>query len=220
LNTHQEGTLRLLVLIPHRDTRNLFRRWSEELFSAGLSGAWAFPWAVPLACLSRPLLPAELREAAFALRESLAGGDGRMRTGAAAWRPLPAFSRPPAFPPPPGAGETGPTAYGAWGGTALYGPRLEGGDPEKALRGAGAAKVLYYFSPPILGAALLEGPEIPGPLEALPPPPETAFRAAALANMIYRRRYAGEGASFFEWKTGRPRWLPSAGTHKTQRSGL
>jgi hypothetical protein len=209
--------LRLLVLIPHRDARNLFRRWSEGLFAAGLSGAWAFPWAVPLACLSRPLLPAELREAAVALRESLARGDGKMRTGAAGLCPLPAsFS-----PPPPESGEMRPAACGEWNGPALYGPRLEGGDPGQALRGAGAAKVLHCFSPLILGSALLEGPgESPGLGEALPPPPETAFRVAALANMIYRRRDAGKGASFFEWKTGKLRWLPSAGTGKTKRSGL
>jgi hypothetical protein len=73
----------------------------------------------------------------------------------------------------------------------------------------------------LLGAAFTEGPEeISGLREALPPPPETAFRAAALANMSYRRRYSGEGASFFEWNIGEVRWLPAAGTNRTKRSGL
>jgi hypothetical protein len=200
-----------LVLIPHRDIRSLFRRWSEELFSAGVSGAWAFPWAIPLACLSRPLAPAELREAAFSLGEALAGETGNMRTGPAALCPLPVF-----FSLSPESGESG-----AGERPALYGPRLEPGDLGQALQGAGAAKILSRFSPLILGAALIEGPEEkPGLRESLPPPPETAFRAAALANMIYRSRRAGEGASFFEWKIGKPRWLPSAGTLKTKRSGL
>jgi hypothetical protein len=203
LNTLQEEGLRLLVLIPHRDTRNLFRRWSEGLFAAGLSGAWAFPWAVPLACLSRPLLPAELREAAFAVRESLGRGDGKMRTTAAALCPLPDFSsRPP---------ETGPAGRGGRKGPALYGPRLEPEGLGEALQGAGAAAFLHRFSPLVLGSALFEeSGELSGLRAALPPPPETAFRAAALANMVYRRR-AGKGASLFEWKTGKARWLPSRG---------
>ena len=206
-----------MVLIPHRDARNLFRRWSERLFSAGLSGAWAFPWAVPLACLSRPLLPAELREAAFALGESIAGGDGKMRTGAAACCPLPA-----SFFPPSKSAETG-----EWRG--LYGPRIDPGGLGRALQDSGTSKILYRFSPLILGAALIEGPEESSGLrEALPPPPETAFRAAALANMSYRFRCAGGGASLFEWKIGELRWLPRAGKNgpagvfrdAPERSGL
>jgi hypothetical protein len=207
VNTHPKRELRLLVLIPHRDVRALFRRWSGGLFSAGLFGAWAFPWAVPLACLSRPLLPAELREAAFAIRKSLAGGTGKIRTGAAALCPLPE-----SFLPPPESGGRGTPA--------LYGPRIEPGGLGEALQGAGASKILGLFSPLILGAALIEGPEGKACPRPLPPPPEAAFRAAALANMIYRSRPAGEGASFFEWQTGRLRWLPSAGAGKTKRNGL
>jgi hypothetical protein len=199
LNTLKKGGIRLLVLIPHREARNRIRAWSEGLFAAGTAGL--FPWAAPLACLSRPLNPGELRDAAFTLREANRRGDGKIRTAA------PAFL--PDLLPPPVVGGAGGKSTGPRG-PALYGPRLDlclG----QALQGGAASKILRLFSPIVLGAALIENPEEnPAAAEALPPPPETAFRAAALANMICRFRRT-QGAALFEWKIGKPRWLPSAG---------
>jgi hypothetical protein len=189
------GGLRLLALVPHRDVQRSVRIWSGGLFAAGLAGAWAFPWVVPLALLSRPLSPAELRDAACALREANRGGDGMLRSLGAGLLPL---------------GGAVPGASGGGDGPAVYGLALDMVVP--GLAGSAAGALIRPLEPPVLGAALLDGPEAAppdtAPPDTLPPPPELAFRAAALANMIYRARPAEEGAVLYEWKTGRPRWLP------------
>jgi hypothetical protein len=180
VNTGRGRKLRFLALIPHRDARNLLRDWSARLFAAGMSGAGAFPWAAPLAILSRPLSPGELRDAAFALRR--ANGGGKFRAGAPETLILPDF----------------PAVYGL--SLDLAFPGLEGS----------AAGALVRPLRPVLGAALTGGPDqYPGPPDPPPPPPETAFRAAALACLICRSRPAGSGALLFEWKTGPARWLPA-----------
>jgi hypothetical protein len=182
VNTRRGTKLRFLALIPHRDARRLLRDWSARLFAAGMSGAWAFPWAAPLALLSRPLGPGELRDAAFALREANRAGDGKFRGGAPETLPLPDF----------------PSVYGL--SLNLVFPGL----------GGSAAGALVRPLAPVLGAALTGGPEqYPGPPDPLPPPPETAFRAAALACLICRSRPLGSGALVAEWKIGRARWLPA-----------
>jgi hypothetical protein len=201
-----------LALIPHGNQRGLLRAWSGGLFAAGLAGAWAFPWVVPLALLSRPLSGGELRDAAFALREANSGGDGKIRSLGPGLVSLP----PSWFP-------------GGEGGPALYGLHLDLRVPD--LGGSAAGALIRRLEPPVLGAALVDGPEaaapplfsgpavpdcppdtagaLPGPAPGLsPPPPETAFRAAALANMIYLIRPAGSGGLWFGWKIGRLRWLP------------
>jgi hypothetical protein len=202
VNTRHRGGLRLLALVPHRDIRKKLRSWSGTLFAAGLAGAWSFPWVVPLACLSRPLTAGELRDAAFALRGESAGGDGKFRTGAPALSPFPAFlfSR-------SGGALNEPDGRGS---PAVYGPRLEPGNFEEALKNSGAAKALYWFFPPVLGAAVIDsaGPEAAMAADRFPDPPLLAFRAAALVNMVFRPLNTGDRAYSFAWKTGRPRWLP------------
>jgi hypothetical protein len=210
VNTHHRGGIRLLALIPHRDIRKQLRAWSGELFAAGMAGAWSFPWAAPLACLSRPLTAAELRDAAFALREMRRGGeDGKFWAGEPAVSPLPAFL----FPRGPGgsSGETG-------GSPAVYGPRLNPAGFEQALGGGARSKARYWFSPPVLGAAVvatvvdaasLETGTPPDVPHLLPSPPLISFRAAALANMVFTPLDGGERAYSFEWKIGELRWLPS-----------
>jgi hypothetical protein len=200
VNIHCKGGIRLLVLIPHRDTRKPLRAWSGKLFAAGLAGAWSFPWAAPLACLSRFLSAGELRNAACALRELSGGGDGKF------WARSPAASPFPAFFVPPQAG----------GPPAVYGLRLEPGGFEHILPGGAASKVIRWFSPPVLGAALTDaaGPETgaaPDVLSSSPPPdpPVLSFRAAALANMIFSPLEGGDRACSFEWRVGPLRWLPS-----------
>ncbi|MDR0401373.1 MAG: hypothetical protein LBH51_10610 [Treponema sp.] len=178
------GPLHFAVLIPHRDCRRLLRSWSGELFAAGYWGAWSFPQAAPLALLSAPLAEEELRELARNLRRrSLEGGrDGMLRGGAPAVLSLD----------PPGIGPL-----------KIYGPalelRVEAGD-----FGAGEGKITALF-PPLLGCALLEGPESGAPENR----GGFAFRAAAVANMRYRPLPAGDPAYSFSWKIGEPRWLPS-----------
>jgi hypothetical protein len=203
------GAFRLLVLIPHRDARLPLRSYSGALFSAGFYGAWSFPWVAPLALLSRPFTAGELKHCACALRgQSLAGGrDGKIKTGPAARAVFPLSC-------------TGKER----GEAAVLGPTLDIVLPDAAFTAEAAVKIRYRFSPLVLGAALTWSSG-----SAPPETPVLSFRAAALANMIYRPlpdaeagvssddslRDAGpqdaafEGAYSFEWKIGKSIWLPS-----------
>jgi hypothetical protein len=202
LNTRPKGEIRLLALIPHRDIRKQLRGWSEKLFAAGFAGAWSFPWVAPLAVLSRPFTADELREAALALRE--------------------AANREPASPGSraAGAGRSGDGAIGLSGpqtspfpgkNTELYGLGLDLGFSPPGEKSA--SKILHPFSPLVLGAALVK--PAPRPPSPPAPPPLFSFRAAALANMVFRPLGAGEKDYSFEWKIGRLQWLPPVKKKKT-----
>ncbi|GHV02783.1 hypothetical protein FACS189485_04270 [Spirochaetia bacterium] len=203
MNTHPQGGIRLAVLIPHRDSRNLLRAWSARLFAAGLCGAWSFPWAAPLGIISRFLTQDELNDLAHALRdEGLAdGGDGKMRTGAAAVLPFPAD----------GISAAGADIAGQSEGAhaAFFGPTLDLRLPEPLFAGSAAGALIRGFSRPVLASALVC--RIP---PDLPPPPAISFRAAAAANMIYRALPVGSGAYSFEWQIGELHWLPSVKVKK------
>jgi len=73
-----------LALVPHRDVRILLRAWSASLFSAGLCGAWSFPWVMPIAALNRPLSGAELKSRALMLRGTIGLSGGKCTTGPSA----------------------------------------------------------------------------------------------------------------------------------------
>jgi hypothetical protein len=192
--------LKLLVLIPHRDSRLLLRAWSSALFGAGCEGAWSFPWAAPLAALARFFTGEELRRCARALREQTVsrGGDGKIKTGPACRAAFPAHS----------------LADGE-GGAAVFGPVLDLEIPDCAFTPNAAAKIIYRFSPTVLGAALT------GPFQKGAARPEIqafSFRAAALANMLYRPLPSSGGDSF-EWRIGKLCWLPPLSGKKGQRDG-
>ncbi len=59
------------LFVPHRDCRKYAVPLKEALFSTGCYGAFSFPFAVPLALLSRPLLKSELKSAAVLLRRAV-----------------------------------------------------------------------------------------------------------------------------------------------------
>ncbi|MDR0585599.1 MAG: hypothetical protein LBG57_14790 [Treponema sp.] len=200
MKIHREGrrapALRLLILIPHRDARLPLRFYSASLFAAGFCGAWSFPWAAPLAILSRSFSAAELKHCAHALREqSIAGGgDGKIKTGPAARAVFP---------------------ESVLANAAVFGPALDIALPDAAFTLEAAAKITYRFSPLVLGVALTRSSET-----AAPEAPALSFRAAALANMVYRPLSATAGALdspppedaySFEWKIGESRWLPPFG---------
>jgi hypothetical protein len=71
-----------------------------------------------------------------------------------------------------------------------------------------AAKVIYHPSPLIIGSAVF-GKDDSDAFIQIPPPPQISFRAAAVANMIYRPLKTGDDAYSFTWKTGKLHWLPS-----------
>jgi len=80
----QSNSLQLLALVPHRDVRRSLRIWSASLFSAGLRGAWSFPWVMPIAALNRPLSDAELKNRALMLRQTIDLSGGKCATGPSA----------------------------------------------------------------------------------------------------------------------------------------
>jgi hypothetical protein len=132
----------------------------------------------------------ELKNLARRLRElSLAGGrDGMLRPGKTAALPL-----------------------GQAAGTAVYGPLLDiSFDPEDL--GAGE-KLVEIFSPPLAGCAILGPEDRPAPAilppATLPPAALPMFRAAAVANLLYRP--TGEPAAVeysYSWRIGKLHWLP------------
>lgn len=118
-----------LALVPHRDVRLSLRNYSASLFRSGFAGAFHFPWAAPLASLSRPLNTEELKLCARAIRQ--AEGGGKINSEEAAAIPF-------------------------CENTLLYGPRLQLALPQEAL---GAEKTLRVFSAPVIGTLLMHSGE-------------------------------------------------------------
>jgi hypothetical protein len=186
----------LAVLIPHRDCRRLLYLRSAELFAGGLWGAWSFPQAAPLALLSAPLGAEELAELARNLRRRSLEHGRRGMIVAGPERVL-LLETPKGFPP-----------------LRIYGPALElRVEPEDFGPAAEKTRTL----PPLLGCALLgdsegppedRGPEKQGPEAGGTEGPELKFRAAAVANMLYRPLPAGAPGYSFSWKIGKLHWLP------------
>jgi hypothetical protein len=177
----------LLVLVPHRDARLPLRNWSGALFTAGMYGAWSFPQVAPLALIAEPFTGKTLKSLANALREQTLAGDsnGKINArGAAAVSAFPENILP---------------------GAAIFGPALNIALPAAPAPQI-AENILYRFTAPVLGGALLRNGKLP---PALPAPPAFSFRAAALANMRYRPLAAGEDLYSFEWNIGALHWLPS-----------
>jgi hypothetical protein len=173
------------------------RKWSGRLFAAGFEGAWSFPWLVPLALLSRPFSAAELKSLALVLREQslAAGGEGKFKTGAAGEANFPA--------------EAANAAEAVPGGISVFGPLLDPGLPDLAFPESASGKILYRFSPAVLGSALLAGSDkARGPLAGFPPAPALSFRAAAVANTAFRPLPSGDKNYSHEWETGKLCWLP------------
>jgi hypothetical protein len=177
----ETGEFRHLVMVPHRDARLPLRAWSGSLFAAGLEGAWSFPWVVPIAQLDRPLTGEELKALAHTLRNEINKVGGKLTAGAPV--PLPLF-----------------------GEVSVYGPSLPLNLFDNFYETVSDAS-MSRFSPLVLGAALLNGP-LP---DGLPAPPQTSFRAGALANMNCRFLPLGDngkGGHQVEWKIGKLYWLP------------
>jgi hypothetical protein len=192
------GTIRMAALIPHRDSRRLLRAYSGELFAQGFAGAWSFPWAAPLALLSRPLEGAELSLLARSLRKrSLAApGKGKFSAGNPLRFPLPGF--PPSFGEGLSRGGALPGAFSLWGPETGFGLRAEDFGP------SGSLALRRVFHRPVLACAVL-GEDDPLP----PPPPAFSFSAAAVVNINYGPLGSGDAAYSFAWEIGELHWLPA-----------
>jgi hypothetical protein len=183
----------MAVLVPHRESRAAARAISAELFAGGTLGAWAFPWVIPLAVLRRSLLREELRTLALRLREKT-GEDGKIRSGGEGSLPFPGES--PSF----------------LRGLSVYGPIMDLPLSKSLFEHAEAESVIRIFPRAILGCALVRTGESAGGIFVRRAfvqqrPGGISFRAAFAANMSYRPL---PGDLSFEWKTGKPAWLPAA----------
>ena len=184
--------IRLLVLVPHRDSRLPLRAWSASLFAAGLPGAWSFPWVVPLAVLHRPLPGETLKTLARAMRQQVDLSGGKFITGAPAAVAISANKQNESL--------------------SVFGPVLNIALPNSFFSTAADA-LNCSLSPLVLGAAL-HSPQSPEVLPYPVSPMSISFRAAALANMSMRPLPAGEehhNCFSFEWKIGKLHWLPKVG---------
>jgi hypothetical protein len=152
---------------------------------------------IPLAVLRRPLFREELRTLAGRLREKT-GADGKIRSGEAAVLPFPEES--PSF----------------LRGLSVYGPVMDLPLSKFLFEHTEAEPVIHIFPRAVLGCALIRTGGTPdgAPLgirarKAFQPNTGgISFRAAFAANMSYSPL---PGDLSFEWKTGKPAWLPAAG---------
>jgi hypothetical protein len=199
---YKAGLLRFAVLVPHRDSRRLLEARRPACFAAGLLGAWSFPAVVPLARLSRPLTPGELKALAVSLRQAALanGGGGKITAGEPAEVPCPGLNGIP-------GGEPrfwGPVLDLYTPGPDLYlRPPAVSGDSPPGLREEPVCSVLR---PLVLCAALT--PAMLPPAGVLPALPAISFRAAAAANLTLKPLSQGAAGYSFRWRIGRLYWLP------------
>jgi hypothetical protein len=172
-----------LVLVPHRDTRLILRKYSEGLFKAGFPGAFHFPWVSPLAAITNPLKREELKIFAHNIRKACRKEKFRAE------------------------GICGLAFPDTADNTVLSGARLDINLSDLKISSDFLIekKIKSFYSPSVLGACLLSS----GSEEPLPCPPEISFRAAAVANMFWQPAKQPDGAQGFKWKIGALSWLPS-----------
>jgi hypothetical protein len=198
MKTH--NAIHFVILVPHAGLAAPLRGQSRFLFGAGISGAWSFPQAAPLARLKRPLTEAELRELAGALREATLGRDGKIALGKPILVPCPGFH-------------------------GFFGPALDI-TPPSLPRSA----VLHAFPVLVMAAALAAPAEEPllGRIQNIPPVNPGFFRAAMVSNLSVKPldgafpalAVPGPAENYsFRWRMGKPRWLPSLRSLSPKRGG-
>lgn len=180
---------RFLVLLPHRESRGLLNDYREQLFSAGIKGAWSFPPAAPLAVLSKSLGRNELREIAQKIRSCTLANDGKINAG------KPEIVR------CPGSAFSTEASQDA---AAIFGPALDLPAPDTILT-AGNENILHIFPKAVLCAALMPPCGIPEVCDFR----QFSFRAAVITNLVIRPLEYGAAPFSFEWRLGPECWLPA-----------
>jgi hypothetical protein len=183
LNTHKNAPpVRFLVLLPHRDSRNILEDYRRKLFAEGLLGAYSFPPAAPLALLSGPLSKEELKKIASEIRDLTLKNEGKITAS--------------------GTGLVSCPENTPIGGSAFYGPLLN--FSIESLSGLANEKTLFIFPKLILCAAIVtKDGQIP-PVEA----PEFGFRAAMASNLAISPLKSGATPYSLKWSLGPVCWLP------------
>jgi hypothetical protein len=196
-----QNTFYFVVLVPHPDLAASLRGQSRFLFAAGLNGAWSFPQAAPLARLKRPLTAPELRDLAGALREATLPRGGAITLGKPILVPCPGFH-------------------------SFFGPALDLEPPPLPL-----PAVLCPLPTMVLAVALTAPAEasLAEGLRDIPPANPGFFRAAKAANLTIkplRNAFPPEAVPAanenysFEWRMGKPRWLPPLRAFPPPREGV
>jgi hypothetical protein len=189
LKTLKNHTKKFLVLVPHQDVRLEIKKHACSLPEGTLAGVYPFPIVAPLAALSQPLTPENLKQFARTLRGF--AGEGKISANGTA-----------AVSFPTDADEM-----------ALFGIRLDLNIPA-AIFGDGSKEI---FSPPVIGTWLIPKScqqqlcAAKQRLDALLLE-KLSFRAAAIANMSWQPVLA-DNETAYEWKIDKLCWLP-----KTQLS--
>jgi len=171
-----------LVLVPHRDTRLVLRNYSKTLLKAGFTGAYSFPWAAPLAQLSRPLDPQELKNIAHAIRKSAINGKFNAEEA-----------------------KTIPFPFGEKNGF-LYGPRFDLSlPPDFSIN-----EISHFYTTTVIGACLLQDDKNTDALPC--PPKLSFSAAAVANMVWQPVSISVEDtkseAFGYEWKIGKLCWLP------------
>lgn len=193
-----------LVLVPHRDIRRALQKYNDALFKEGFYDVYQFPCVVPLALLSRPFNPGELKHFACSLRELFSAKK---------------FS----------AGDLSVIKFPEKDSkTAIFGSRLvinnlSGGNESILFNYENIDKIISLFSPPVIGIYLLEDSSDIALPEALwkriIDERQLSFRAAAAANMYWQPMYGKSSLTDklnskkeiigYKWKIGKLYWLPA-----------
>jgi len=172
--------LQLLALVPHRDVRGVLRAWSASLFSAGLSGAWSFPWVMPIAALKRPLSGPELKSRALMLRLETDLAGGKFTTGQL-------------------------TTAAISANVSVFGPAVNIGLSDSFFDIDDNA-VIGRFSPLVIGCALCQPDAMP---DVKRPGLSFRAAALANICFSPLSSHNGAQNDFsFEWEIGKLHWLP------------
>ena len=196
LKTHEKirsgKTARFLVLLPHRDSRNLLENYRQKLFAFGFAGAYSFPPAAPLALLSRSLDRNELKQIAREIRKITLTRNGKITAGNSDTVHFP--------------------AGGPFENAAFFGPVLDLQPPE-SIPGIDNEKTLYVLPKAVLCAAVTDPANSSAfsNTACLNPPDLTpfSFRAAIITNLVIRPLENGAAPFSFEWRLGPECWLPA-----------
>jgi hypothetical protein len=182
INMETAKTKQFLVLVPHRDTRLVLKNYSKTLLKKGFSGAYCFPWAAPLALLSRPLNPQDLKNIAHAIRKSAIKGKFNAEEA-----------------------KTIPFPLGEKDGF-LYGPSLDLSlPPDFSING-----ISHFYTKIVIGACLLQDDKNTGALPCPPKLAFSAAAVANMVwqPVSISAEDTEQTALGYKWKTGKLFWLP------------
>ena len=185
MNTKKE-TFHFIILIPHRDAVKYLDEYRQKLFSLGVSGAFSFPAASPLAELREAFNREELKELGINIRRLSAENNSKILTN-------------------------GTNAVSKSSLMSFFGPVLSLLPGEEVFPQTARGKIIDLLNPAVLCAAIVH-PMDKNSMDKLysAQGPLLSFRSAALANLAIRPLETGasQAAGFsYEWKISLPVWL-------------